>query len=146
MWNLWSRIYQVSTSQGTYENACFNKNWERSVLESESKVLQCFINIKHNSAVLDIFAEVVKVMNHTELWHADLAWYSLSITHQFASLAWSTALEFMVLGLSDLFWSSRFLQSKQNFLNYLYYNQAPLFFTPQMFLVASAALYPCLNL
>ena len=35
-----------------------------------------------NSAALDAFAEIMKVMNHTEMWDAKLTWYSLSATHQ----------------------------------------------------------------
>ena len=35
--------------------------------EGESKVLQYFGNMRHISAVLDAFAEVVKLTNHTGL-------------------------------------------------------------------------------
>ena len=38
---------------------------------------------------------------------------------EFALMAWRTALESMILGLSDLAWSSGFLQPEQNFLNHL---------------------------
>ena len=48
---------------------------------SESKVLQYFGNVRHNSAAADAFTEGVKVMNHNGLWDAELAWYSLSATH-----------------------------------------------------------------
>ena len=91
-----------------------------------------------------LFAEVVKVMDHTRLWDAKLAWYSPSATRwicwscdgdqphwtercwahliffEFASMAWSIALEFIVLGPTDLAWLLRFLQPKQNFLNLLF--------------------------
>ena len=33
----------------------------------ESKVLQYFGNVEHNSTVLDAFADVMKVTNHTKL-------------------------------------------------------------------------------
>ena len=41
-----------------------------------------FGNVKHNSAALNAFTEVVKVMNHIELWYAELTWYSPNATHQ----------------------------------------------------------------
>ena len=34
--------------------------------------------MRHNSATLDIFSEVVKVKNNTELWDVQLAWYTPS--------------------------------------------------------------------
>ena len=40
---------------------------------SESKVLQYFGNIRHNSAILDTFADVMKVINHTGLSEVELA-------------------------------------------------------------------------
>ena len=36
----------------------------------------------HNLAAPDAFAEVGKMMNHTELWYAKLAWYSPSATRR----------------------------------------------------------------
>ena len=39
---------------------------------SELKILKYFGNVRHNSAV---FAEVIKVTNHTRLWDAEFAWY-----------------------------------------------------------------------
>ena len=50
---------------------------------SESKVLQYFDKVKNNSAALDAFAEVMKMMNYTGLWNAKLAWYSQSVTPRF---------------------------------------------------------------
>ena len=38
--------------------------------------------MRHNLVALNIFAEVMKVTKHTELWGAVLAWYSLSANHQ----------------------------------------------------------------
>ena len=49
--------------------------------KGESKVLQYFANMRHNSATIVVFAEVVKVTNHTGLWDAELAWYSMSDIH-----------------------------------------------------------------
>ena len=43
---------------------------------SESKVLQYFGNL----AAPFVFAEVMKVMNHTGLWDAELTWYSPNVT------------------------------------------------------------------
>ena len=39
----------------------------KNPLLGESKILICFVNVKHNSIVPDAFAEVVKVTNHTGL-------------------------------------------------------------------------------
>ena len=46
----------------------------------KSKVLQYFVEVKNNLAALDVFAAVVKVMNHNGLWDAKLAWYSSNAT------------------------------------------------------------------
>ena len=48
----------------------------------ESKVLLYFGSMRHNSVAPDGFAKIVKVMNLTGLWDAELAWYSPSATHQ----------------------------------------------------------------
>ena len=45
---------------------------------SESKVLQYLGNMRQNP---DAFAKMMKVMNHTWLWDAELVWYFLSATH-----------------------------------------------------------------
>ena len=50
-------------------------------------------------AAPDDFVEVMKVTKHTGLWDAKLV--SILLT-RFASVTWSTALEYMVLGLSGL--------------------------------------------
>ena len=47
----------------------------------QSKVLQYFGNMTHNSADSVAFADVVKMTNYTVLWDADLAWYSPKATH-----------------------------------------------------------------
>ena len=36
----------------------------------ESKDLQYFSNLRHNSATIDAFAKAMKVMSHTGLWTA----------------------------------------------------------------------------
>ena len=36
--------------------------------------------MRHNLAVLDVFVEVMKMMNHPRLWDAKLAWYSQCAT------------------------------------------------------------------
>ena len=80
--------------------------------------------MRHNLATPDAFTKV-KVTNHTGLWDAELTIYSLT---RFASMTWSTALEF-----------TRFLKSEQNFLIHLVtalWSTAPLTFAQQMFLIA----------
>ena len=49
---------------------------------SESKILQYFGNMKHHTATPDAFAEIRIVINHAELWDAELAWYSLRATQR----------------------------------------------------------------
>ena len=50
--------------------------------QSESKLLQYFGIVKYNLAILNAFAEVIKVMNHTRLWDAKFALFSPSVTCQ----------------------------------------------------------------
>ena len=40
------------------------------------KVLPYFANVGHNSAAPDVFAEFMKVKNHSEQYDTELAWYS----------------------------------------------------------------------
>ena len=57
-------------------------NMRLHLIKCESKVLQYFGGKCGTiQTALNTFAEVVKKMNHTELWDAELAWYSLSATH-----------------------------------------------------------------
>ena len=56
------------------------KNISDYCYNDESKVLEYFDNVRLNSPTLDIFTEVVKVTNYTELWDAELSWYSLTAT------------------------------------------------------------------
>ena len=82
-----------------------------------------------NSPVLDIFAVVMKVMKHTRLWDAKLAWYLPSFSLRLGS----TASESTVWGLAVLAWLSRFLQPEQNFFNHpvtLQWSSAPVIFWP----------------
>ena len=79
-----------------------------------------FHNMRLNSAALD--SKVIKVTNHTGLWNTKLTWYSP--TAGFASTVWTTALKFMVLGISNFAWLSKYLQPRQNFLNHLVKNVA----------------------
>ena len=74
----------------------------------ESKDLQYFGNIRYNSVVLDAFAEVIKMINHTGLWDAELAWYPPSATCRISSMVWSILIEYTVIRLLELPWSSRF--------------------------------------
>ena len=47
-----------------------------NMYKGESKSLQYFNKVRHNSGARNDFAEVVMVTNHAELWDATLAWYS----------------------------------------------------------------------
>ena len=77
-------------------------------------------NVKLNSGALHAFAKVVKVMIHTGPWDVKLSWYSLSVLLSgFVFMAWSMAMESIVLGLPNFALMSRFLQLEQNSLNYL---------------------------
>ena len=80
-----------------------------------AKSLQYFGSMRDNLAVLDAFAEVMKMINNTGLLDTNLAWYSLSAIYWICFYG----LESMLSGLPDLAWSSRLLQPKQNFLNHL---------------------------
>ena len=55
---------------------------------SESKVLQYFDNMRHNSAALNVSVEVVKVTYHTGLLDAKLTWYWVVLLAKFASIIW----------------------------------------------------------
>ena len=89
---------------------------KEGIYKGESKVLQYFVDMRHNLAALYAFNEVVKVMNHTGLWDTELAWYFLSRVHVF----WPT-------------WLSRFLQPEQNLLNHLLWSTALWPFELQIF-------------
>ena len=59
-------------------------------------------------------------------------------------MAWSSALESTILGRPDLASSSRFLQTEQNFFNYLItvlWSTAPSHLAQKTFLVISPALW-----
>ena len=47
---------------------------------SKLKVLPYFGNVMHNSPALDVFAGVMKMINHTGQWDTKLTWYSTSVT------------------------------------------------------------------
>ena len=70
--------------------------------------------MRHISAVLDVSANVVKVLIYTRLWDVKLVPDNLQgqLT-RFSSLAWSTSLESMLLGLPDnvLATKAKFLQT-----------------------------------
>ena len=114
--------------------------WERE-RERDFKVFQYFNNMRHNSAAVDAFDEVIKVMNHTSLWDAELGWYSLSATRQI----WSYDLEHSlgIHGFSPT-WScliAEFLTTQLKFFeDPSGYCTGPSPFVKQMFLFASVAL------
>ena len=72
----------------------------------------------------------MKVTNPTGVWDVELTWYSLS-----ASLAWSNTSDYLVIGLLDLSWLSRFLHPKQNvwLLTVLWSTELSLFFKTNVF-------------
>ena len=58
--------------------------WFFLVLYESTRASQKFCNIlvtKDNSVVMDAFAEIVKVTNHTVLWDTKLTWYSPNANH-----------------------------------------------------------------
>ena len=67
----------------------------------------------------DAFALVAKMMNQTGLWDAESVWYFPSATRWICLYGFGHRSESTVLGLSDLVWSSRLLQSERNFFNHL---------------------------
>ena len=89
--------------------------------------------------ILDSLAEIMKVMNHTGLWDADLAWH-----FEYYHWIYLCGLEFS-LGIHSfrLAWLLRFLPPEQNFLNHLVtvlWSIAPSPFVQQMFLFAFSVL------
>ena len=50
--------------------------------KGELNILQYFGYVRHNLTFPDVFAKIMKVKNHIGLSDTDLAWYSLSATHQ----------------------------------------------------------------
>ena len=61
--------YRKSRGMSHFTTTCFT-------YEGESKVLQYFCNMRHNSTVPNVLAEVMKGTNYTGLWDAKLVWYS----------------------------------------------------------------------
>ena len=57
-----------------------NLVWYHFNYLGESKVLQYFGNVSHNSAALDAFVDVVNETKYTGLWDAKFTWYSPSDT------------------------------------------------------------------
>ena len=115
--------------------------------KGDSKVLQYFGNMRHNSAGLDIFAAGHE--DNEPHWTVRYwACLILSECYLMDLTLWLRA-EFMVLGLPDLIWSLRLLQLEWNFLKHLVcvlWLAMSSSFAQQMFLVDSATLYPSLNL
>ena len=66
---------------------------------AESKVLQYFCNMKHNSAASDAFLEFVNVMKMST--SPDTLWLLLA---SFVSMVWSIALEYTLLVFPDRAW------------------------------------------
>ena len=81
----------------------------------KSKVLQYFGNISHNLAALNAFQG--DEVDYEMPCLLDILPVLLVV---FVTLACGSFLEFILLGLSDLAWSLRFLQTKQKFFNHLF--------------------------
>ena len=90
--------------------------------------------MRHNLAALGAFTKVLKVTLDCEMLNLPDTFRMLLA--RFASMAWSTPSEPIVLSLPDLAWLSKFLQSKQNFSNHLVnvlWSTVPSPFAQQMF-------------
>ena len=74
------QISILTVWKGFKELRCFI-GWDINLFLDESKILQYFGNVRHNSSALDAFVEVVVVSNNTGLQDAELAWYSLKATY-----------------------------------------------------------------
>ena len=144
-------VYSRSQVQNvfSYFEGCkifnFSGKW---FYQGVSTVLQYFVHVTHNSAASDTSAEIIKVMNHTGFWDAELAWYSPSATHWICLHGLKHGLGIHV---SRSTWPCLiiFLQLKQNFLNHLLivlWSTVSSLFALQMFLVVSVALFPSLNM
>ena len=99
--------------------------------ESESKVLQYFGNVGHNSATSDASAEIGRW-----LFSRDGKMPNSFHTHQISFYSLKHRLGIYRFRPNK---SPKFSQPKRNFLNYLV--TAPSSFTQQMFLVASATAF-----
>ena len=80
------------------------------------KFCNILVNMRQNLSVLDAFAKIMKVTNHTEQWD-ELTWYSQNANPLIVSTTWRMPLESMLLHLPDFAWLSKFLW---NFLNLLF--------------------------
>ena len=110
------------------------------------KNLQYFSNVRPSLIALNGFAEVVKETNHTGLWDAKLAWYSVSTIKQIHVYGLEHDLgihnfrpNLPYLTVEVLANQAKFLQPSCDEL-YLH------LFVQKMFLVASTALWPTSNL
>ena len=74
-----------------------------------------FVNVRLNLATVNVFAEVVKVINCTGMKDVKLVWYFVNVTLWICL----SGIESMVLGRPDFVWLLNFLQLKQNFLIHL---------------------------
>ena len=131
-WNLW--------------DTCIHTRARAHTHLSESKVLQYFDNVRHNSAASDAFTIVVKIMNHIGRWDAELTWHFPNTTHWICHLGCGFelhAFRFSWLCLFDEVLDTRvkFLESSD------YYTVANCTFSfcTTIFLVVSVALWPDSN-
>ena len=75
----WTLCHPQISGKSSSE-ASFVISWFNS--QGESKVLQYFGKMRHNSVAPDTFVMAIKMMNHIGLWDADLAWYPPTATHR----------------------------------------------------------------
>ena len=132
-------FYLGSQSQIYYHLVCSCAT--RIIYQGESKVLQYFGNVRHNSIALDVLAEGVKVTSHTGLWDAELAWYSPSATQQICLYGFEHN-----LGIHGFRPTWTYLWYLLNHLLTVLWSNVPSPFGQQMFLIASTMLCPSLNL
>ena len=105
------------------------------------KFFRYFVNVRHNSAALDTFAQVLKVINLARLWDVKVTWYTFQVPLTgFSSMAWNTALNSTwPCPIAEVF------ATQAKFLEPYGYCPAPSPFSQQIFLVASTALWPNLS-
>ena len=82
----------------------------------ESKVLQYFGNVRHSSAALDTFTEVVKVANHTRLWAAT----HLICLHDFGSQPQEPYFYDNYLIIKVFVTQAKFLEPSGNYCDWLH--------------------------
>ena len=113
--------------------------------EGESKILQYFSNLSLITAALDTIAKDMKVTNHTGFYATELAWCYENVNRRICLYGFEHGRWIPVFSLLYLAWSSKILQSEQNFLNCLttvLWSTASPPFTQKIFLLPSQHCVP----